>query len=215
MKFNGKTIQTAALLLLSSSFSAATTIEYLGNDATRGGQIQIQLEGKSFDTFAGLANIIVDGLVLTQAFCVDIHEAIWTGFHQVITQDPSTLSNGGRAAWLMQNLLGTVTGQISGAGMQLAIWDIVHDGGDGLSAGTVRSLGTTDGAIVLAANQYLQASAGQSSMSAIIYSNVNGRDWAQTIMTAGPESGVPEPGSMAMIALGAVAVALGAWRRRS
>lgn len=59
-------------------------------------------------------------------------------------------SDGGAAAWLMQTFLPVVnaamgsTRQIDGAALQLAIWDTIHDGGDGFAIGRVRSTGNTN-----------------------------------------------------------------------
>ena len=127
MKIN-KAIQTAALVLGTMAIPAsATTIDFLGNDATMGVDITIHADGQEVTWFSGFTNLIYDGMQHQTAFCVDAFTEIWNGNHQIIVEDPSTLTGGMRMAWLMQNMLNTVTTPVAAAGMQLAIWDIAHD----------------------------------------------------------------------------------------
>lgn len=91
--------------------------------------------------YAGAVNITVsdtvDGTVDTIAFCVDLFTSSGLSTYNTTLQSPSTVTNGGRVAWLLQSLPSVDTAT-EGSGLQLAIWDIVHDNGDGLAAGVVR-----------------------------------------------------------------------------
>jgi hypothetical protein len=214
-----KAIQTAALMMGALSTASATTIEFLGNDYARGMDITIQADGQQVTWFSGFTNLILDGLQHQSAFCVDAFTEIWNGSHHVILEDPTTLTNGARVAWLMQNLSATVTTAAQAAGMQLAIWDIVHDNGDGLSFGRLQGLPLTDQAVALAATGFIDSSAGQASLNATIYSNAAGRDATQALMSCGANGGtcsdtaVPEPSTLATFAIGAAAIAFGTRRR--
>ena len=70
-----------------------------------------------------------------------------------------------RVAWLLNNYY--PTNAVTGAGLQLAIWDIMSDNGDGFTSGLVRkstSNGSPTNATVLAdAIQYEALSVGKSS----------------------------------------------------
>jgi hypothetical protein len=106
-----------------------------------------------------------------------------------------------------------------GAGIQFAIWDIVHDGGDGFSSGRVQSSAYTDLGILQWAQYYESASVGKSSALAFIYLNVSFSDGSPAQTLAGPlfldggprpNAPVPEPGTLmlggvALIAIGSVA----------
>jgi hypothetical protein len=182
--------------------------------------ITIQADGQTVTWFSGFTNLILDGMQHQSAFCVDAFTEIWNGTHHVVLEDPSTLSNGARVAWLMQNLATTVTNAAQAAGMQLAIWDIVHDNGDGLAVGRIQGLPATDAAVATAANGFIASSVGQSSMNATIYSNIAGRDATQALMSCGADGGtcggdtaVPEPATLVTFGLGAAAIAIGRRRR--
>ena len=218
-----KAIQTAALMMGALTTASATTIDFLGNDPARGMDITIQADGQTVTWFSGFTNLILDGMQQQSAFCVDAFTEIWNGSHQVVLEDPNTLNEGARVAWLMQNLATTVTNAVQAAGLQLAIWDIIHDNGDGLDFGRIQGLAATDQAVALAANGFIAASVGQSSANATVYTNIAGPDAAQALMSCGAnggtcgggETGVPEPRTLTTFALGALAVAFGTRRRRA
>jgi hypothetical protein len=215
-----KAIQTAALMMGALATAPAATIDFLGNDPTRGMDITIQADGQTVTWFSGFTNLILDGMQQQSAFCVDAFTEIWNGTHHVVLEDPSSLSNGARVAWLMQNLSSTVTTASQAAGMQLAIWDIVHDNGDGLSLGRIQGLAATDAAVASATAGFIAASVGQASLNATVYSNIAGRDAAQALMSCGANggtcdgaTGVPEPSTLVTFGIGIAAIAAGARRR--
>ena len=220
-----KAIQTAALALGTLTVPvSATTIDFLGNNAAMGVDITIRADGQEVNWFSGFTNLIHDGLQQQTAFCVDAFTEIWNGSHNVILEDPSTLTGGVRMAWLMQNMLSTVTTPVAAAGMQLAIWDIAHDDGNGFAAGRIQSIDNlTDAGVVAEAQRFLDASVGQASSNATVYSNIAGRDIAQSLMTCGTGGGsdcgggseAPEPGTLATLAIGAALTAYGARRRKA
>src|SRR5204862_499848 len=119
-----------------------------------------------------------------------------------------------RVAWLVDNSLQPtevpaspselpsadwVTSSAKGAGLQLAIWDIVHDNGDGFAAGRVQAAGDpgnpTDPAVLSWAQFYESASVGKQSVHAFIYDNVDMGNGQPAQMLAGPQylDGGPTP----------------------
>ena len=75
-----------------------------------------------------------------------------------------------------------------------------------------------------AAEGFLASSVNGASLNASVYSNINGRGYAQTLISCGgsgnscgdgPGGEVPEPGTMATLAIGIAATALGLRRRKA
>jgi hypothetical protein len=74
-----------------------------------------------------------------------------------------------RASWLMQ--YNAPTTPVTGAGFQLALWDILQDGADGFDTGNVRSVAATPSDVLTAALSYEALSVGKRGAEAIIYDN--------------------------------------------
>lgn len=159
----------------------------------------------------------IDGLNLI-AYCVDLFTSIGLSTYNTTFGDPTGISNGGRVAWLFNQFAPTVNSNTSAAALQLAIWDVVHDGGNGLTSGNVQLNVTGSATLRSLAESYILASVGQSSTNATILHNVafNGTP-AQNLITNRiiPPSSVPEPGTWMMTAAGLFLAAFGTRRRRS
>ena len=222
----------AGMTVLAAAFAAAAdasplTMQVTGVDWSKGGDVAILVDGHAVTEFAGAINIKLDGIPF-QAMCVDLFTGIGIEAIPVNPFSPFTVNNAARAAWLFVNQFGSVTTAVNGEALQLAIWDIIHDGGDGLSAGRVRaSVGVgTPSAVVAGANQYLSASVGQTSGLASVYISVNGPTYKQSLMSnylgtggwtppSDQGSPVPEPGGMGLSAIGMATLAAGMyWKRR-
>ena len=116
-----------------------------------------------------------------------------------------------------------VTNSAQGAGIQLAIWDIVENNGDGLYAGTVRAStdpnNPTPQDVLDWANTYETLSTNQTSGLAFVYDNVNLSDGTRVQMLEGPEftDGGPVPApepSTGQFMLVSLAGGIGLWFRR-
>lgn len=200
----------------------AATITLTGTDASRGMNLNYRSNGSNTSSYAGAILITVDGTrsgtVDSIAFCVDLFTSIGLGMYDTMLESPSSVTNGGRVAWLLRYALPGVDTAEEGAGLQLAIWDIVHDNGNGLSTGSVRrhsSPNTNDQAAYGYAATYLAMSAGQSSTAGTVYRNVSFEGVpAQTLMSADTLVENPEPGTWLLLGFGAGLIGLARVRTR-
>ena len=143
-----------------------------------------------------------------------------------------------RVSWLVENALlpgqdpqyGSALQQADwvfsaaqGAGIQFAIWDIVHDGGDGFSAGRVQAAtnptSSTDPAVLTWAQRYEFLSLNKSNNAAYVYNNVEIGNGLLAQMLIGPQFAdggpqpVPEPGTLVFMGIALVALSFGLkWR---
>ena len=229
MTRNTNIIQLAGRLVagltLFCGLSSAASIVVTGVDYNRGGGVQMNADGQDIQAyFAGVIFISLtspDGTVYNRdSVCVDLFTDIYIGStygSTVLTPSDVPGKNLTRVSWLLENaLLPTqqavdpnnppaipqadwATNAAQGTGLQLAIWDIVHDGGDGFSSGRVQAASNpanpTDPTVLGWAQFYESASAGQSDNNAYIYNNVDMGNGQPAQMLAGPRfvDGGPTP----------------------
>jgi hypothetical protein len=227
----------AAWLFL-AGIASATTIVATGVDWNRGEGIWINEDG--VDTHAYFAGIIYIAVYSggqeydRDTVCVDLFTDInpYVLYDTVLLR-PSQVpgKNLLRAAWLVDNAvppvpipspaLPEVTTPAQGAGLQLAIWDIVHDNGDGFYAGRVQAdtdpatatNAPTDPTVLAWAIFYENASIGMHSDLSFVYDNfIRGTTTAAQMLIGpgyyhddGPEPPTPEPSTFAL-ALGALLI---------
>ena len=205
-------IRFALLASLSLTGANATNITYSGDDPYRSFDIWMNADGVNANVIAGIAILQVDGFTTVDVVCVDFFVGIGDGIYSVNLLGPNAISNGTRVAWMLRNTLPSINTQSDplarrrmAAGFQLAIWDIVHDSGDGLSAGRIRQSTSTptDSTVLFWANAFLGGTVGQSLNSGIVYRNVGGIGVSQQLM-----SDVAEPSTYAMFLTGGVLVGL-------
>jgi hypothetical protein len=200
--------QLALAVLLTAGVSRATTIQVTDMDWDRASSMWINVNGEDKEVWAGLMKIRVDNLYDRIALCVDLFTGIMTGQdYSSSLQGPGTVPNGGRVSWLIENWIPSAMDQNSevlGAALQLAIWDIVHDNGDGLEAGSIQRAATTNSDIVAAAMNFGTTSAGMASFNSYVYRNVSFIDGSPAQTLIGPAGGPgptpsPEPATIAMM----------------
>jgi Thioester domain/PEP-CTERM motif len=210
------------ILLIGILFSlpaVANTIIVVGTDNALGENVWINENGTSTQVYAGGIDIKVDGYSRL-AFCIELFVNISIATYNTTLDFSDTSSGIQRVAWLLVNQYPTTAA--AGAGFQLAIWDILTDGGDGFSAGKVqKSTGTATNATVLAdAMGYETASSGKSSTTKfVVYENTTTQGVkVQTLMGLWPTDGgpfpeTPEPASIFMILSGLALIGLSRIRR--
>ena len=210
----------------------ATTINFTGEDPARTFSIWMRAtynigdqltSGQSATTQqtideqipAGVLNLVVDGIYHVDAFCADYFFLISTGNHSVNLLGEGAINGGGRIEWMLRNTLPAINAQADatlrrrqGAALQLAIWDIVHDNGDGFNAGRIRQSGDplriTDAIVLTQANSFLASSLGHTLHGGIVYVNVLGPTSMQRLIS----DGIPEPSSYALMLTGCAAIGL-------
>ncbi len=233
-------------LLLGGSAMANTLIMPTGVDWNRGEGFWIQEDGVDTQAYFGgviLISVSDGGQQWSRdTLCVDLFTDIYLGQQYgttILTPSDVPGKNLQRVSWLVDNALlptqvsGTsstlpstqwVTTAAQGAGIQLAIWDIVHDGGDGFSSGRVQAVTNpsdpTDPAVLAWANTYEALSLGRSSNLAYIYDNVDLGNGQPAQMLAGPlfldhgPTPTPEPVTLSLVGSALVALGVG-FRRRT
>jgi hypothetical protein len=213
------------LLLLAASLTAtasASTLIATGVDSATGLQDSVWINENGVATrlyFAGGVDITVDGLARL-VYCVDLLTDIGVPGTYNTVVDYANTPNLERVGWLMQHewpsyYYSGSNLQVQGAGLQLAIWDILTDNGDGFNSGIVaQSTSTwhpTNAAVLAAAVQYEADSLNKSSMWGDVYYNTNSSGVrVQTLM--GQQA--PEPAAVVTILSGLVLIGLGSLRRR-
>jgi hypothetical protein len=232
-----------AVAILASGIAAADTIVATGVDPSFGEyNLWIDQQGTDVNTyFAGVIDIQLvnsGGNTFNRyTMCVDLFTDIYLGnSYNTVVELPSQVSPPQspafleRVAWLEDNALLPVmtpgdpsllpsidwaSTPTQAAGLQLAIWDITVDGGDGFLSGEVQAAtgaNLTDPATLAWAETYEAVSVGLSSNAAFVYENLG----AQTL--EGPEyqdnGPSPTPESPTMLLAGAALLALGHAARR-
>jgi hypothetical protein len=204
-----------AILLASLSLSAASasTLTVIAADYSRGEAITIRYNRSLESVFAGAINIAVDG-VRQSAVCVDLDHTIGEETILVNPTSPTSVSNGLRIAWLVVNKLPAVVDPSFGAALQLAIWDILYDGGDGMTAGAVQLASLSD-PLAPMAQSYVASSVGKSSSAAYAFKAASINPDRQTLMSAAnyDSAPVPEPSEYALVGSGLIGLSCLARKR--
>lgn len=197
-------MKTTKSIVISLTIAAAVTgakcanLTYQAN--TLGDSATITINGNNENVFAGLFSVGLTGApaeyhTAFNSLCVDLFHSISQGESWDVDLVPlpnPNLNNSGRAAYLYSTYATSTTTNDNAAGLQLAVWDIITDGGDGLTTGNFQASNIPSGAVT-AANNLLADSAGKSGTATWLVST-NGNK--QNLL--GPRS-VPEPGSMTLL----------------
>jgi hypothetical protein len=170
----------------------AGTITVGSNDVSRGAYVDFGENGNRVNDFAGVIRAAFDYGSLLDFLSADPYKHIPQGTYYSNVFGAPAGTGLSRVAWLYDYQLISAISPTSGAGLQLAIWDIIADGGDGSAAGYIRATTGTPQAVVDSWLHYLTVSAGQMSTYADFYKNhtIEGV-YVETLV--GPGRPVPPP----------------------
>ncbi len=199
-----------ALLLFAVCPLSAATINVLSVDRSRFQAVNLNVDGRTGNHQAGVIRISYNASPAFDVFCVDLFTSISYGLYDTNLIAPRSARFEDRAAWLYANYYTPtlINTPVLGAAFQVAIWDIIHDGGDGPNSGRIRSSSNTGAAVVNAWNSHLSNSFGRSDFGVRIFLNARQGQPAQALMGFVPLSETPEPASVLLIATGFLAFAL-------
>lgn len=183
--------------------SATNLFTYHGLVAEMSRAVDINFNGKSMTVGAGLAKVSLDGGSKFGGMCVDLSHWNTNGSSYQVNVKPIAErgATASQAAWLFGKYANNITSKDMGAALQLAVWDIVYDGGDGLNSGSFKS--SASSSIKTLTNGYIAESKNQSGAGYYFKAITHGykNDCNQDYMST-----VPEPASMAVLLTGAAAV---------
>jgi len=149
------------------------------------------------------------------SFCVDLDHAVTVGqsYQANIRSTTDGLASGGQVAYLYKKYgEATILDNAKAAGLQLAMWDLVTDGGDGLGAGRFQFLG--GGAIASWALAYLDEAKGKSELGMWLDASASGDGSGRGQSVMLPCHLNPEPTSAVLLGMGLLGMAGYRFRRR-
>lgn len=182
------------------------TMTYDGTVPALFENIDVKFDSQNTNIYAGQIGVRFDSGVTALLFCADPFIALRLDTVTVTPLPGSQVNNGERLAWMFNSYVPGITQGWQAAAFQLAAWDIVADGGDGLSTGRIQSATGTNAQIAGAAQALLAASQGKSSTGATFYQPTAGPHYSQTLFEASA-SPVPEPSTYLLMGAGLLALA--------
>jgi hypothetical protein len=165
--------------------------------------VNIVYKGSSLNVWSGPVSASFKGGSNFDSYCVDLDH--WINLptaYEVKTSPINSLMYGGRAAFLYNQYASGVDSKVKGAALQVAIWDVIADNGDGLGSGDFKTKNLSADVKDLA-NSYLAASSGKSGVAVLFEAIDHGPNCDKNQNFMGP---VPEPASMAVLGMGVAAL---------
>jgi hypothetical protein len=182
-------MRTAYLLRLAVVIGAGVM-----GSAKPAGAAYISIVGVGPTPLGQAISVDIDGAIYL-AYGADVSRPLIFGAYEAQYAGVDYIPNGPRAAWIVENY-----GSLPGVGLavQLALWDVVNEGGNGLATGSV----SAPPGIREFGDLIIAASVGQSSVNATILflSTVPGIAWQPLISSYLPPPEVPEPATWMMVA---------------
>ena len=144
----------------------------------------------------GELNFLLDG-VPTTSLCAKAEGNMLGAPYEVEIVDLATQSLGlNKAAYLYRNYFAALSDGVQAAGLQVAIWEVIHDDNNP-ETGALYITGNA--AVVASANSYLALLSGYSAVGDVVYLRAVD-DACQDVFV--PDTYIPEPATLAMMATG-------------
>lgn len=133
------TLMGASLALVSAS--TAATLTFVGTDTSKSKAVSITYKGKTTNVMAGVMNFRLDGGEIFEAFCIDLDNWNFKNDQYGVNVTNTTIlpQHGSMVESLFANYAAGIGSKDEGAALQLAIWDALVDGGDGLDSGNFKA----------------------------------------------------------------------------
>ena len=134
--------------------ASATMVELVSLDP--GVYVTVEHLGEERTPFAGVYNLLLD-TVPFEAFCVGLGTDVSIFPYQAVLEPVTTINGGLQAGYLYEQFLPEAVDDHHAAALQLAIWEVVEDWGNGLDllSGDFRVINFAD--LVTTAESYLAA----------------------------------------------------------
>jgi len=196
-------------LISMASFSSASILNIYGMAGNKSQIVNLNYNGKNLQVYSGPQSASFDHKNIFESYCVDMdHDNNLPVNYSVYSTDAKKLANYSLVNSLFGHFSNKVTNSQQGSALQLAIWDAVVDGGDGLDKGNLKAFKLSDGV----KNQFnfyrefsLKNSYAETSF-AFYSANHKGKLYQDMIAPINSIPPVPEPASLAVIGIGCLAL---------
>lgn len=189
---NLKAIAILAGVVAASAASASDSLTVHSLTSGKYASVAINYFGNALNVYSGPQLASLNGGSTFDAYCVDLdHWNTLPSTYPVDVLSTNLLTNGQRIAYLYNTYATAVATSTQGAALQLAIWDVLVDNGDGLSVGNLKS--SVGGGILSQANTYLASSVGQTGEASYLRATGHGSNCDRYQDLVGPATPVPGP----------------------
>jgi hypothetical protein len=197
-----KRIFTLVIAMTAVCGAHATNLTITGMTTGLYQSVKVEYKGQTKNVLAGPQAVSINGKAPQSLYCIDFDHWNQIGSkYDVTVKGTNSLSNGSKVANLMTNFWSTIDTKTEATAFQLALWDAVVDGGDGLAVGNFKGIDLSSALT----QQYTVFQSkmnvvGPEQLSLKVYTAVNhGSDGLQNQNLIGADA-VPEPATMAVLA---------------
>jgi hypothetical protein len=130
----GVAAAAAAVMGFAAGNASATMLEVEYTGHSLHDIVKVNYLGKEMNLLTGINDLLV-GQAPFESFCVDLAHPVSKSPWMATVEPVSILNGGGQAAWLWKTYAPGLDSEDAAAALQLALWEVVSDWGDGLDLG--------------------------------------------------------------------------------